>query len=58
MVGERDSREESFMEPREPSKFSFHDGRRESEGRERRARAPAPKKNVDAYTSNLSSSRD
>jgi hypothetical protein len=44
MVGERDSREESSMEPRGPSKFSFHDGRRESEGRERRARAPAPKK--------------
>jgi hypothetical protein len=37
MVGERDSREESSMEPCGPSKFSFHDGGRESGARERRA---------------------
>jgi hypothetical protein len=57
MVGERDSKEESSLEPRGPSKFSFHDGGRESGERGRRQNR-APKKNVDAYTNNLSSSRD
>jgi hypothetical protein len=47
MVGERDNREESSMEPRGPSKFSFHDGGRESggeRGERGRQQNRAPKK--------------